>query len=419
MQQLILLRWIAVVGQVVTICVVHWGYGIALPLVPMLLVAAALASYNALSLIYWRGHPQPPSRVALLTGLLVDVATLTAQLYLSGGIGNPFVFLFLLHVVLGAVLLPRAQSWIVVAATALCSTGLARFPGPVVLPVNPGDGLADPYIQGLLVCFVLVATLLVVFIGRISHIVRTRDAHLAALRQQAAEEEHIVRMGLLASGAAHELGTPLSTIAIILRDWQHLPSFESDPELLHDVLEMQTQVARCKSIVTGILLSAGETRGDAPEETFLHAFIDDLVAHWRDTRPVRSFSYRNNIDEDIEIIADTGLQQTLCNLLDNALEASPEWLSLEASCDADTLIIRVSDTGPGFSQAMLAQFGQPYRSSKGRPGSGLGLFLSLNVARTLGGTLSARNLAEGGAIVTMMLPPSALRLGDGTHEHQA
>ena len=89
-----------------------------------------------------------------------------------------------------------------------------------------------------------------------------------------AEEEHIVRMGLLASGAAHELGTPLSTLSVILGDWHHLPTFASDPELSQDVSEMQAQVMRCKSIVTNILLSAGETRGEAPVETRLHDLFE-------------------------------------------------------------------------------------------------------------------------------------------------
>lgn len=418
MQQLILLRWIAVIGQVITIATVHYGFGITLPLGTMLAVAGALAAFNALSLLYWRDRT-PGSKPALLIGLLVDVAALTMQLYLSGGIGNPFAFLFLLHVVLGAVLLPPGQSWIVAAATSLCLIALALLQSPVVIPMRPGDGLADPYVQGLLICFVLIATLLVVFIARIARIVRARDARLAALRQQAVEEEHIVRMGLLASGAAHELGTPLSTLAVILRDWQHLPSFDSDPELLHDVLEMQTQVERCKSIVTGILLSAGETRGDAPAETTLHAFLDDLVAEWRSTRPVRGFEYRNHLDQDFDIVSDTGLRQMICNVLDNALEASPDWLALDATRNGDAIVIRVVDAGPGFSEAMLAQFGQPYRSSKGRPGGGLGLFLSLNVARTLGGSLDAGNHPRGGAIVTMTLPLATLRLEDDDHEQRA
>jgi two-component system sensor histidine kinase RegB len=104
------------------------------------------------------------------------------------------------------------------------------------------------------------------------------------------------------------------------------------------------------------------------------------------------------------------------NVLDNALEASPEWVGVEASCAQDTLTLVVTDTGPGFAPAMLAQFGKPYQSSKGRPGGGLGLFLVVNVARTLGGAVSARNRPEGGAEVTLTLPLSAIALEE-EHNH--
>ena len=409
MQQLVLLRWIAVVGQLLAIVVVHFGLGIALPLQPMLLIVAGLVLFNLASLLYQRQHSRS-SQVALLLALLVDVAALTAQLYLSGGIVNPFVFLYVLQVVLGAVLLPRHYSWLLVVVTSLCVAGLALAHGPVDLPANPARGLSDPYVQGLLVCFVLMAGLSVVFVGRIGAILRARDARLAALRQRAAEEEHIVRMGLLASGAAHELGTPLSTLAVILGDWQHLPHFTSDPELLQDVTEMQAQVLRCKAIVTGILQSAGETRGEAPRETTLSAFVDDIAEEWRRSRPGPEFVLRNRIDDadDIAIIADTGLRQMLFNVLDNAMEASPQWLSLDASVADDTLRLVVMDRGPGFALEMLERIGKPYQSSKGTHGRGLGLFLSLNVARSLGGTIEAANLHAGGAAVTVTLPLLAL-----------
>ncbi|MCD9033382.1 sensor histidine kinase [Luteimonas sp. Y-2-2-4F] len=409
LQQLIQLRWIAAVGQVVTIGVVHFGLGIALPLQPMLWVLAGLVAFNLLSLAWWRRRGRV-SNAALLLALLVDVATLTAQLYFSGGITNPFVFLYLLQVALGALLLRPPANWIVAAVAGLCLVLLAVFPAPLRIPVEPWRGLADPYVQGLLICALLVATLLVVFIARIGRILRERDARLAALRQRAAEEEHIVRMGLLASGAAHELGTPLSTLSVILGDWQHLPTFASDPELLHDVVEMQSQVLRCKAIVTNILLSAGETRGEAPAESTLHAFMDGLVDDWKASRPVRGFAYRNDCDADPWIVADSGLRQMVFNVLDNALEASPDWVELHIARQGERLLIEVNDAGPGFSQAVLERLGAPYNSSKARPGGGLGLFLSSNVARTLGGTLTARNRSHGGAVVVMSLPLSALTL---------
>ena len=409
MQQLVLLRWIAVVGQLLAIGVVHYGLGIALPLQPMLLVVGGLAVFNLLSLLYQHQHSRS-SPGALLAALLVDVAALTTQLYLSGGIVNPFVFLYLLQVVLGAVLLPRRHSWLLVAVTSLCVAGLALGHGPVDLPADPARGLSDPYVQGLLLCFVLMAALSVVFVGRIGAILRARDARLAALRQRAAEEDHIVRMGLLASGAAHELGTPLSTIAVILGDWQHLPHFTSDPELLQDVTEMQAQVLRCKAIVTNILQTAGETRGEAPRQIRLRTFVDDIAGEWQRSRPATEFVFHNRIDDEdnLPIIADTGLRQMLFNVMDNALEASPHWVRLQATVTEDDLRLVVSDHGPGFAREMLERIGKPYQSSKGTHGRGLGLFLSLNVARSLGGTIEAANLQGGGAAVTVTLPLQAL-----------
>ena len=409
MRQLIQLRWIAVVGQLVTICLVHFGFGIALPLLPMLTVLAALAAFNAASALRWRRRG-PVTNAALRLGLLVDVAALTVQLYLSGGIANPFAFLYLLQVALSAVLLTPRSSWIIVAVACACVIGLIVFPSPVSLPIDPDGRLGDRYVQGLLLCFVLVATLLVVFITRIGRIVRARDAHLAAMRQRAAEEEHIVRMGLLASGAAHELGTPLATMAVILGDWQHLPQFASEPELLEDVTEMQAQVLRCKAIVSNILATAGETRGEDARGTTLRAFLDDLVEEWKRSRAVQAFDYRDRIERDRAIVSDAGLQQMLWNILDNALEASRSRVTMEAACEGDAVVLCVRDDGPGFEPEMLERIGKPYQSSKGAPGRGLGLFLSLNVARTLGGTITAYNQPGGGAVVTVTLPLPALSL---------
>ena len=411
MQQLIQLRWIAVVGQIVTIGVVHFGFGIHLPLDHMLAVLAGLVAFNGASLLRLRIHPEV-SNSELFFALLVDVAMLTAQLYLSGGATNPFTFLYLLQVTLGAVLLKAWSTWTIVAITAVCFAGLALFGRPLALPLDHDRGLYSPYILGMLICFALNAALLVIFITRISHNLRERDDHLADLRQRAAEEEHIVRMGLLASGAAHELGTPLATLAVILGDWRHMPAFRNDPELLQEIDEMQTQLLRCKAIVSNTLLSAGEARGESSGKTSICAFLNDLVEEWRATRPVYAFDYTNRFGEDLPMVSDTALKQMVCNVLDNALEASPRWLGLDATRDASTLTLTVTDEGPGFAPAILAHFGKPFQSSKGKSGGGLGLYLVLNVARTLGGSVTARNRPEGGAVVTITLPLAAVTLSE-------
>jgi two-component system sensor histidine kinase RegB len=411
MQQLIELRWIAALGQFATILVVHFGFEIPLPLKPMLWLLGGLVLFNAVSVLRLRTHPEV-TNAELLVAVLVDVAMLTGQLYLSGGATNPFVFLYLLQVTLAAVLLEAWSTWTIVAITGACFAGLALFGRPLALPLDHDRGLWSPYIQGMLLCFALNAALLVVFISRISANLRARDARLADLRQRAAEEEHIVRMGLLASGAAHELGTPLATLSVILGDWAHLPSFTSEPDMLQEIEEMQAQVLRCKSIVSGILLSAGEARGDSPSETTMRTFLDDLVDEWKVTRSVSSVDYRNRFGGDLRIVSDSAIKQMVCNVLDNALEASPTWVGLEATRDDDTLRLTVTDRGPGFAPGILQRLGTPYQSTKGRPGGGLGLFLVVNVARTLGGSVDAGNRAEGGAFVTVTLPLAAITLDE-------
>jgi two-component system sensor histidine kinase RegB len=408
-RQLIQIRWIAVLGQLGTIAVVHFGFGIRLPLFPMLVALGVLVAFNAVSLIRLRAHPEV-GNTELFVALLVDVGVLTAQLYLSGGATNPFVFLYLLQVCLAAVLLKPWSTWAMVLITVFCFIGLAQTGRPLALPFDPALGYRSPYVQGMLLCFALNAVLLAIFITRISRNLRARDARLADLRQRAAEEEHIVRMGLLASGAAHELGTPLATLAVILGDWKRMAPFTSDPELLQELDEMQAQVQRCKTIVGGILLSAGEARGESPVETTVRAFLDEVVDEWRATRPATEFSYESRFGHDLPIVSDTALKQMICNVLDNALEASPHWVGLAARREEDTLVLEITDAGPGFAPAMLARLGKPYQSSKGRPGGGLGLFLVVNVARTLGGSVSARNREQGGAAVTLTLPLATLAL---------
>ena len=425
MQLLIQLRWLAVVGQVITISLVHWGLDIRLPLSEMLAILGGLIVINLACMwwLHWRQHDITSSD--LFVALLADVCALSMQLYLSGGANNPFITLYLLQITLGAVLLRPFYAWAIVVVTACCAVTLAFWYQPLQVVANKGGSMHTMYLVGLLISFGLNAMLLVAFINRIMANLQLRDARLADLRQRAAEEEHIVRMGLLASGAAHELGTPLSTLAVILGDWQRIPAVAQDNELMDDLQEMEHQVQRCKSIVTGVLMSAGETRGDAPQTTTLVTFMDRVTTQWCSHRQPVNFVYRKHIAHDVPIISDTSLQQMIFNVLDNAQEASPAFVQLVVECDASDdaqLTLLVTDSGPGFRADILAQLGKPYQSTKGRPGGGLGLFLVMNVARSLGGHIEARNRDAhlgGGAEVRISLPLAAIALPNEHHDATA
>ncbi len=411
MLQLVQLRWMAIAGQFATILLTRFAFGVALPMLAMLSVIAALVLLNGVSLawLHWRRRI---GNSELLIALLLDIAALSAQLYLSGGATNPFVSLFLLQVVLGSILLERRSTWVVVAVTSAAFALLTVRYRPLLLPTDYTDTLFHLHVQGMWVCFALVAVLLVLFVGRINRNLRARDAHLSAMQRQAVEEDHIVRIGLLASGAAHELGTPLSSLSVILGDWRRLPQIADNPDLAQELEEMRAELQRCKQIVTGILLSAGEARGEASVATTVRTFFDAVVGDWRAARNFAAADYTDDFGPDVPIVSDTVLQQAVVNVLDNAAEASPDHVAIALHRDGDALEILVADRGPGFTAATLAAIGRPYNSTKPRPGAGLGLFLVANVLRKLGGTVRTRNRVGGGAEVALRLPLAALALSD-------
>lgn len=402
------LRWLAVGGQLATILFVAAVLNVPLPLAPMMAALAVLVVLNLAVASYARRRPI--GDVAVFATLLVDAACLSVQLYLSGGAANPFVTLYLLQVVIAAVLLPTWGSGAMVAITAALFVALTASPHR--LPPSYGASLSDPYLVAAWISFTLAAGLLVLFVTRIVRNLGERDARLAALRQRAAEEEHVVRMGLLASGAAHELGTPLASVAVMLGDWRRDPALAATPELAAEVEEMSGEVNRCKEILRQILLAAGEVRGDAPRRTGLHRFLHDAVEDWRANNAV-PVQLEDRFREDPPIVGDRPLAQAIANLLDNAVEAGATRITVTLSLEEGEVRVAVRDDGRGFAPGMLEGIGKPYRSTKDRHGAGLGLFLATNVLRLLGGTVSARNVPDGGGEVTLAWPLSAMAVEPG------
>ena len=186
---------------------------------------------------------------------------------------------------------------------------------------------------------------------------------------------------------------------------------KADADLKQDMDVMQAEVERCKAIVTGILMSAGEARGQAPERTTLRAFVADVVASWSGDGV--AVQIRDELAQNPSIIADPALRQVLGVLFDNAVEAGASRITVTTTRTDEDFGIVVRDDGPGFPPAILQAWGKPYNSTKPRPGAGLGLFLLMNVIRSLGGRVEASNPPAGGAEVRLTLPLSALA---PTHE---
>jgi two-component system sensor histidine kinase RegB len=187
-----------------------------------------------------------------------------------------------------------------------------------------------------------------------------------------------------------------------------MPAVSNSADMMQELAEMQAALDRCKTIVTGILQSAGEARGEAASVTPVNVFLDGLVREWRASRACDTLRFDNRFGTEVSIVSDTALQQVIYNVLDNALEASPEAIRFEVDGTADGMTLTVSDQGAGFAPHMLEHFGKPYQSSKQRRGAGLGLFLVVNVIRKLGGTVAAQNMRPQGARVQINLPLQTL-----------
>lgn len=401
MRQLNQLRWLAAAGQVVAILVAHFGLGVRLPLAAMLGLAALLTLANLVFALTVRRSWVIRNEVLL--ALLLDMGVLTAQLYLSGGATNPFVSLYLLQVVLGAILLRPGEVWLLVAISSACFGFLTINHYPLQLPERLFDYQADVLLIGEWLSFGLMAVLLVLFINRISRNLRLRDAYVAELGQRAVEEDGIVRMGLFASGAAHELGTPLSTLSVLIADWQRHPLIAAEPELRNEMADAQTELRRCKDIVSNITHSAGLARGEAMGSTDLGTLLREVAEDWRALHDQPPLLCRTHAITGFHVTAEPALRQAIWSLLDNAAEAGASSVELSATANENRVTIIVADDGEGFAPDMLASAGRLYQSSKSE-GHGLGLFLASNVARRLGGTLQATNRVEGGAAVQLHLP---------------
>ncbi len=410
MRQLVQLRWLAVAGQLIAILVAHFGLGVTLPLVPMIGIVMLLALANLLFMATLRRSWLVPGEVLL--ALLLDVAALTVQLYLSGGATNPFISLYLVQVVLGIILLPAVAVWLLTAIACLCAAFLIVDHLPLVLPPRLDGAPVDVLLAGQWISFAMVAVLLVLFITRISRNLRARDAYVAELGQRAAEEDGIVRMGLFASGAAHELGTPLSSLAVLVSDWRRHPAIGAEPDI-HEELEVaEAEIERCKQIVSNILHSAGQARGEAMGSTPVQTLLDRIVAEWNAHPGAVPLRHAFDWTGTPTVAAEPALRQAIWALLENAAEVSPEGISLDGRVADGRLMISIEDQGRGFADAQLARIGQLYESTKG-PGHGLGMFLASNVARRLGGRLEAENRAEGGAVVRLVLPLATGPSGEG------
>jgi two-component system sensor histidine kinase RegB len=379
---------------VVTILFVNYFLHIELPLAAMLLVLLLLVSVNCISFYRYK-FQENISDKSLFIELLFDVTALTAQLYFSGGISNPFISLFLLQVIIGAILLQRIYAWLIAAITIFCYIWLSFNYQELHAFHHHFDGdLFNLHLHGMLISYVFAAILLLIFVTKIIKNLREGDEKINLMRRQSLEKEQVIRMGLLATGAAHELSTPLSTIAVILSDWKKM---NLKKNLLEDVEIIDSQLSRCKKILSEILSSSGKKRLEEARMATVKETFDELIKEWSNSRKPQNLIYNFSGENDKKIILDNILSQAFFNIFDNALEESSNFISVNIEVAETAVTISVEDHGKGFNDEVLREIGKPNLTTKNS--SGLGLFLALNALDRISGKLEIKNLTNGAKVV--------------------
>jgi two-component system, sensor histidine kinase RegB len=402
---LVRLRWLAILGQSLTVLAVNDGLDFTLPIWPCLSIIALYAWINIALRVRYRGHQRlEADRAAWLLGF--DVAELTALLFLTGGLQNPFAFLLIGPVLISSTILPARMTLMLAAVAVACATVLVFVHYP--LPWSSEDPLELPplYMAGVWLAILLAIGYIGIYSWRITQESRQLADALAATEIVLTREQHLSKLDGLAAAAAHELGTPLSTIALVAKELER----DLGPDSPHadDVKLLREQAQRCGDILGK--LSRLDTPGEPFELMALSALLEEVVA------PHRGFG----VEIRVTLPADRGREPVgernpailygLGNLLENAVDFARDGVEVTAEWSDNEIAVTIADDGPGFPPEIKGRIGEPYVTSQrprrlrgDMPGLGLGFFIAKTLLERSGATLALENRAypQRGAVIRL------------------
>jgi two-component system, sensor histidine kinase RegB len=403
------LRWLAALGQLAAIFVVAQGLEFDLPIVPCLAIVSLSALLNlALQIAFNPMQRLEPSHAAAL--LALNIIELAALLYLTGGLENPFSFLFLAPVLISATALPVRLTVSLGLLAVACASVLVFFHLP--LPWDSDEPLVFPpiYLAGVWFSIVLAIGVTSLYSFQVTEEARKLSDALAATELVLAREQHLTQLDGLAAAAAHELGTPLSTIVLVSRELEK--TFADNPLASGDIKTLREQAQRCRDILSKItqLSSTG-----APfDHMKLSTLIEETVAPHRDFGV--AIKVRIAVAGSKEPVGsrNPAILYGVGNILENAVDFARNEVEVNAWWNNDTVEIVISDDGPGFAPDILKRVGEPYLSRRrgadnaasGHTGLGLGVFIARTLLERTGAKVSFTNrmFPDHGAVVQIAWP---------------
>jgi len=419
-----------ILSESLLIFLTTFGLGIQLPQQQLWLVVMSIIAVNVYTWLRLQ-IDDPVTDQEIFSQLTVDVLGITALLYLTGGASNPIIWVYLLPLIITAIMLPQAYAWYMVILTTSTYTVLMAYniPLPSIEPHMPNPEMVydnmnhlqmlhqahamsdkhyfNLHIFGMWFGFVFSAGLVAFFVVELARTLKIQERSLAEARESALRDERVVALGTLAASAAHDMGTPLGTIAIVAHELEYDYPSHRYPELHERVLIMQQQLDRCKKALSVMSASAGEMRAESGSIMAVADYLDDVLKQWRTHQSLTKLRLfiDPSVTEEAKIIAERTLTHALINILNNAAEASPpeQGIEFHAQWDSEQATIKIRDFGPGFPVEIVELAGKQPVVSKKR-GMGVGLFLTYSTISRLGGKINFNNMESGGASVEIILP---------------
>jgi two-component system sensor histidine kinase RegB len=375
------LRWLAVLGQLAAIFIVAQGLGFDVPVVPCIGIVCLSALLNlVLQIAFNPMRRLEPAYAAAL--LALNIAELAGLLFFTGGLQNPFSFLFLAPVLISATALPIRLTIALGILAVVCATGLGFFHMP--LPWDGDEPMVLPpiYLFGVWLSIVLAIGVTSLYAFQVTEEARKLSDALAATELVLTREQHLTQLDGLAAAAAHELGTPLSTIFLISRELEK--TAHADGALAADLKTLREQAQRCRDIL-GKITQLSST-GAPFDRMRLSALVEETVA------PHRDFGIAIKVRIAVAGVSEpVGMRNPAIlygvgNILENAVDFARETVEVNAWWNNETVEIEISDDGPGIAPDMLKRIGEPYvsrRRSADETGEHTGLGLGVFIAQTL------------------------------------
>jgi two-component system sensor histidine kinase RegB len=402
LQWLARLRWAEIAGQAATVFVGQFLLDGTLPMAALLgVIGVGLVSNLVIEMYFFgdrRGAHGAPTRPVfewqLALVMMLDIALLTGLLYLTGGPRNPFCFLYLVQIALAAVLVRARWSWMLVGLSFVGFGVLIVAHQPFALPEDTRD-------VGMWVALGVASAFVVYFLLRITGALAQRERELAEARNLAARQERLASLATMAAGAAHELSTPLGTVALAAKELERALS----GDLAADARLIREQVGRCRAILEQMAQGAG-TVGESVAACTVRELVDEVLVGARATPSVHVELAADDARSPLRLPR-RAVSQALRSLVTNAQDASPVDAAIVVAIrrSGDELALSIRDRGAGIPEGVMARIGEPFFTTKqpGR-GMGLGLFLARAVIEGVGGSLHIRSTAGDGTEVDVVLP---------------